>query len=40
MIYTTIKSLKVGDLFKLIPNGRIYVRNTYNRDSKKYEYYD
>lgn len=40
MIYTNLKSVKVGDLFKLTPNGRIYVRNTYNCDSKKFEYYD
>lgn len=37
---TTIKSLKVGDYFKLKPNGRVYVRGTYNRSTKKYEYYD
>lgn len=37
---TTIKNLKVGDYFKLKPNGRVYVRGTYNRSTKKYEYYD
>lgn len=40
MTTTTIKDLKVGDYFKLTPNGRVYVRDTYNRSSKKYEYYD
>lgn len=40
MTTTTIKDLKVGDYFKLIPNGRVYVRDKYNRSSKKYEYYD
>lgn len=37
---TTIKDLKVGDYFTLKPNGRVYVRDTYNRSTKKYEYYD
>lgn len=37
---TTIKDLKVGDYFKLKPNGRVYVRDSYNRSTKKYEYYD
>lgn len=36
----TIKDLKVGDFFKLKPNGRVYVRSEYNRMTKKYEYYD
>lgn len=36
----TLKNLKVGDYFKLKPNGRVYVRDTYNRATKKYEYYD
>lgn len=40
MTTTTIKDLKVGDYFKLTPNGRVYVRDSYNRSSKKYEYYD
>lgn len=40
MTTTTIKDLKVGDYFKLTPNGRVYVRDTYNRSTKKYEYYD
>lgn len=40
MATTTIKDLKVGDYFKLKANGRVYVRDTYNRMTKKYEYYD
>lgn len=40
MTTTTIKDLKVGDYFKLTSNGRVYVRGTYNRSTKKYEYYD
>lgn len=40
MTTTSIKELKVGDYFKLTPNGRVYVRDTYNRSSKKYGYYD
>lgn len=40
MVTIILKQLKVGDLFKLKPNGRIYVRGTYNRDSRKFEYYD
>lgn len=37
---TTIKDLKIGDYFKLKANGRVYVRGSYNRSTKKYEYYD
>lgn len=40
MTTTTIKDLKVGDFFKLTENGRVYVRDSYNRSTKKYEYYD
>ena len=40
MTTTTIKDLKVGDYFKLKENGRVYVRDSYNRSTKKYEYYD
>lgn len=40
MTTTTIKDLKVGDFFKLKDNGRVYVRDSYNRSTKKYEYYD
>lgn len=36
----TIKDLKVGDFFKLKPNGRVYVRQEYNRMTKRFEYYD
>lgn len=36
----TIKGLKVGEYFKLHPNGRVYVRGEYNRSSKRYEYCD
>jgi len=35
-----IKDLKVGEYFKLKPNGRIYVRGEYNRSIMRYEYYD
>lgn len=37
---TTIKDIKIGDFFKLKPNGRVYVRDSYNRSTKKYEYHD
>ncbi len=37
---TTIKDLKVRDYFKLKPNGRVYVRGSYNRSTKLYEYQD
>lgn len=40
MTTITIKDLKVGDYFKLKENGRVYVRGSYNRSTKKYEYYD
>lgn len=36
----TIKQLKVGDYFKLKPNGRVYVRGKYERISKRYSYCD
>lgn len=36
----TIKELKVGDYFKLKPNGRVYVRGKYERISKRYSYCD
>lgn len=36
----TIKDLKVGDFFKLKPNGRVYVRQEYNRMTKRFEYCD
>lgn len=35
-----IKDLKRGELFKLRPNGRVYVRDEYNRSTRKYEYHD
>lgn len=37
---TTVKNLKVGDLFKLKMNGRVYVRDSYNRMTRKYLYTD
>lgn len=40
MTTTTIKDLKVGDFFKLKENGRVYVRDSYNRSTKKYEYHE
>lgn len=36
----TIKDLKVGDFFKLKPNGRVYVRQEYNRMTKRFGYCD
>jgi len=36
----TIKDIKVGDFFKLKPNGRVYVRQEYNRMTKRFEYCD
>lgn len=36
----TIKDLKIGDYFKLKPNGRVYVRGEYSRPIKRYSYYD
>lgn len=36
----TIKQLKVGDFFKLRPNGKVYVRGEYERSMKRYSYYD
>ena len=35
----TIKQLKVGDFFKLHPNGKVYVRGEYERSLKRYSYY-
>lgn len=40
MTITTINKLKKGDFFKLTPNGRVYVRDEYNRMTRKYEYID
>lgn len=37
---TTIKDLNFGDFFKFKPNGRVYVRDTYNPLTNKYEYHD
>lgn len=37
---TTIDKLKVGDIFQLKPNGRLYIRDPYNRITRKYEYSD
>lgn len=36
----TIKQLKVGDFFRLLPNGKVYVRGEYERSLKRYSYYD
>lgn len=36
----TIKDLNVGEYFKLKPNGRVYVRQEYNRMTKRFEYCD
>ena len=36
----TIKQLKVGDFFRLRPNGKVYVRGEYERSMKRYSYYD
>lgn len=35
-----LRELKQGDYFKLKPNGRVYVRQHYCRDIKKYSYCD
>lgn len=37
---TTIKEVKVGDFFKLHPNGKVYVRGEYDRSTKRFGYYD
>lgn len=36
----TIKDIKVGDYFKLKPNGRVYVRLEYNRITRRFMYCD
>lgn len=36
----TIKDLKKGDYFKLKENGKVYVRDEYDRSEKKFGYYD
>ena len=35
-----ISELKVGDFFKLSPNGKVYVRSHFDRSTKRYSYYD
>jgi hypothetical protein len=35
-----LKDLKVGELFKLQPTGKVYVRGEYERSMKRYSYYD
>lgn len=40
MRVTTINKLQVGDIFQLRPDGRLYVRELYNRSTRKYEYSD
>lgn len=40
MTTTIINKLKKGDFFKLSLNGRVYVRDDYNRMTRKYEYHD
>lgn len=40
IIMRKIKDLKVGDLFKLKPSGKLYVRSSFCRDIKRYSYYD
>lgn len=39
--YTTIKSLKRGDFFKLSdkPNATVYIRGDYDKSERKYECY-
>ena len=34
-----VKSIKKGDLFRLIPNGPIWVRGEYERSLKKFSCY-
>ena len=36
----TIKDLKKGDFFRLKENGKVYVRDTYDRSEKRFGYYD
>ena len=40
MRVTTINKLMVGDIFQLRRDGRLYVRESYNRSTRKYEYTD
>lgn len=40
MSVTTIKKLHVGDIFQIRPDGRLYVRDAYNRSTRMYEFYD
>ena len=35
----TVKELKRGDFFRLSENGRVYVRDEYDRAEKKYWIY-
>ena len=36
----TLKDIKRGEYFKLKENGKVYVRDEYDRSTKKYLYYD
>lgn len=38
--HKTIKDLSIGDFFKLKDNGKVYVRDMYDRSTKRYTYYD
>ena len=37
---TILKNVKRGDFFRLHENGKVYVRDEYDRSFKKYSYYD
>lgn len=37
---TTINKIKEDEVFKLVPNGRVYVRGTYDRHYREYSYFD
>lgn len=39
VLFMKISELKKGDFFKLSENGCVYVRDSYDRSSKKYECY-
>lgn len=36
---TTIEKLKKGDTFSFEKDGKLFVRDDYNRETKKYDYY-
>ena len=36
----TLREVKIGEFFRLRTNGKVYVRDEYNRSEKRFEYYD